>query len=167
MLQNLTACEKAWCSDPQGTMKRVLLGRSFWIPTQKDAHQRRLNSNVLEQAAEAVNCEELIDWMQETRGFEDLYNYLKSLCYFKGLGPVYYYDIALRIGWCNGIEPEKYVYLHAGPAVAAKSLGLSGRTVCVQSFYDKCSAFKQMTAKDIENFLCIYRKEIAQIWDVE
>ncbi len=71
------------------------------------------------------NCEHF----RTCSDFDEVYELLKELLSrVKGLGPLYYYDVSVRIGAFlaqkYGLEeflPDK-VYLHAGPLAAAKWL---------------------------------------------
>ena len=89
------------------------------------SHQRRLSKTVLEQARDI-----LLENEKEIRqglDFDDLFALLERLLSpVKGLGELYVYDTALRIGAKIGVFPKR-VYLHAGTRVGAKALGFDGR----------------------------------------
>ena len=102
------------------------------------------------------NFEELIDYVEARRE--------------KFFGPTAIYDFALRYGWNREerIEPEKYVYVHAIPEDSAKILKELGylktvtRRIPITDF-PKEMRQPGMTAKDIENFLCVFHDEILKL----
>lgn len=60
--------------------------------------------------------------------FDEIHDLVKGLLSdVIGLGKLYWYDVAERIGAYRELLPEK-VYLHAGPLKAAKRLNLDWRT---------------------------------------
>jgi hypothetical protein len=79
----------------------------------------------------------------------------------KGLGPLYTYDTALRIGYKLRILPER-VYLHAGTCVGAAALGLDVKRGSIprDEFPPPLSSFDGAAIEDI---LCIYRDRFATL----
>lgn len=103
-----------------------------------------------------VSFEELID---EVDGLKE-----------KWFGPTAIYDFSLRFGWHQTprIEPKKYVYVHSIPeksAIRLKELGYLKEINRRIPYVDFPSEMKKegMTAKDIENFLCIFHEEISKL----
>lgn len=90
--------------------------------------------------------------------FQELYDDIKTLK-FKGIGDLTIYDTATMLGCPNGIYP-KSVYLHAGAAVGAKAIGIVGNIVEKSVFTAKYPAFKTLEPIQIEDFLCIYKKQL-------
>jgi hypothetical protein len=78
-----------------------------------------------------------------------------------GLGALYVYDTALRLGAYLRLSP-KYIYLHAGTRVGAKALGLACHLPYLQK-ENVPSALRALTADEIESFLCIFAGELARI----
>ncbi len=76
----------------------------------------------------------------------------------KGLGPLYRYDIALRIGYKAGVAPN-VVYLHAGTRAGAVALGLDTKRKAIprDEFPAPLSSF---AAAEIEDILCIYKERL-------
>jgi hypothetical protein len=76
----------------------------------------------------------------------------------RGLGHLYTYDTALRIGAKLDLLPEK-VYLHAGTRKGAKALGLDwkARALEVASIPDE---LHELEPREIEDFLCIYEEKL-------
>lgn len=91
--------------------------------------------------------------------FTELYNTLETLK-IDGIGDLTIYDTATMIGCPNGVYPE-VVYLHAGTANGAKALGINGVTATKEQFVDICDAFEKLEPIQIEDFLCIYKKQLA------
>lgn len=87
------------------------------------SHQRRLSKTVLEQARDILLENEKAIEACRDQDFDDLLTLLEQLLIpIKGLGELYVYDTALRIGAKVGLLPRR-VYLHAGTRVGAKALG--------------------------------------------
>jgi len=88
-------------------------------------HQKIIPNHVLNLAKKRLLTN--LKRIQSTKEFNDLYNLLKELLSnIKGVGELYIYDTALRIGAYLGHEPDK-IYLHAGTLQGAKKLGLNTR----------------------------------------
>ena len=88
----------------------------------------------------------------------------------KWFGPTAIYDFALRFGWHQNprIEPKEYVYVHSIPAQSANRLRELGYLKTVSrkipfSNFPKEMRKEGMTAKDVENFLCIFAEEINKL----
>lgn len=118
------------------------------------SHQRRLRREVLEQARNILleNQEDI----KYSPSFDDLHNsFLRLLDPVKGLGELYCYDTALRIGANIGLFPER-VYLHAGTRKGVKALGLDSKASALE-----VSQFPewlhQLKAYEIEDVLCIFK----------
>ena len=73
----------------------------------------------------------------------------------RGLGPLYIYDCASRLGYYLKLSPE-YIYLHAGTRHGAKALGLDHRRDYLAK-QDVPLPLRVLAAAQIESFLCIYR----------
>lgn len=99
--------------------------------------------------------------------FDELYKELEKLA-MKGIGDLTIYDTATMIGCPNGVYPQR-VYLHAGAAIGAGALGISGTTVDKSVFVKICPDFDRLEPIQIEDFLCIYKSYLqgqpkASIW---
>jgi len=95
------------------------------------------------------------------KDFHKLYSWIKSIniC-IKGLGDTTTYDVARRLlGVWMRMQPE-FVYLHAGSAKGAKKLGIEGEAVLLSAFPHQ---IQKLSVTHTENFLCLYKKEIAAI----
>ncbi|MEJ5240332.1 MAG: hypothetical protein WHS87_03970 [Anaerolineales bacterium] len=122
------------------------------------SHQRRLSKTVLEQARDILlENEKAIEACQD---FDDLFALLERLLApIKGLGELYVYDTALRIGAKIGLLPRR-VYLHAGTRVGAKALGFDGKakTIEVSQLPDW---LHQLEPHEIEDLLCIFKDKLS------
>ena len=72
-----------------------------------------------------------------------------------GLGDLYIYDAALRIGAFLGLSPE-FVYLHAGTREGARALGL-GRGRAYLEMRELPPPIRALSADEAESFICIYK----------
>jgi hypothetical protein len=97
--------------------------------------------------------------LDSVKSFDSLYGWVESrTASIKGLGGLYAYDTALRIGARLMIEPAA-VYLQAGARKGATRLGVHSRdrTVPSTSFP---SELARLSPRDIENLLCIYKDKL-------
>lgn len=78
----------------------------------------------------------------------------------KGLGELYRYDTALRIGWNVGLEPDR-VYLHAGTRKGAKNFGLPWKQTSLERS-ELPVALQDLRPLEVEDILCIYKDRFTQ-----
>ena len=95
--------------------------------------------------------------------FDDLYDELFKLNITSG--DLLRYDITKRLAHCLNLPPSKYVYLHAGAKKGAHVLHQKG-LINLPSNYSRrvnlnvfSGLFPNMDSIDIENLLCIYKKD--------
>jgi len=121
------------------------------------SHQRRLSKTVLEQARDILlENEKAIEACQD---FDDLFTLLEQLlASIKGLGELYTYDTALRIGTKIGLLPRR-VYLHAGTRVGAKALGFDGKEKAIE-VSQLPDWLHQLEPHEIEDVLCIFKDKL-------
>jgi len=78
----------------------------------------------------------------------------------RGLGDLYIYDTALRLGSFLKLSP-KHVYLHAGTRAGARALGLK-----LSEDFLRVTALPKtiqvLEPHEIEDFLCIYKAHFAK-----
>lgn len=91
--------------------------------------------------------------------FDKLYKAIKDITEH-GIGELSKYDTATCFGCERGIYPT-VVYLHAGTADGAKALGINGATATKEQFVEVCDAFEKLEPIQIEDFLCIYKNQLA------
>lgn len=125
------------------------------IPPRRYSHQRRIRLIPMREAHKFLSRS--IDQLNKFKTFEELHEFLRSaFCKINGLGPLYIYDTALRIGFFRKLEP-KLVYLHAGTRVGAKALHLGrGETVSVEALPQE---LRCLPPHEIENFLCLFKPQ--------
>lgn len=90
------------------------------------------------------------------KDFESLYECLKkNLLPIHGVGKLYVYDAALRLGTYFSLEPTK-IYLHAGTLKGARNLNLdtSKESLNIQ---DLPLHLQKINPKFVEAILCIYK----------
>jgi hypothetical protein len=119
-------------------------------------HQRRIPGSSLDQARDRLIRTNL----RGCASFEELHERVRRTIHdIRMIGPLAIYDIAHRIGAYLGMEPE-HVYLHCGVVEGAKALGLpikDGKLTTSQL----PAAFKKLKPYEIEDCLCIYKRELA------
>lgn len=121
------------------------------------SHQRRLSKTVLEQARDTVLKNEKA--IEACQSFDDLLDLLEQLlASVKGLGELYIYDTALRIGTKIGLLPER-VYLHAGTRVGTKALGFDGKAKALE-VSQLPDWLHQLQPHEIEDVLCIFKEKL-------
>jgi hypothetical protein len=82
-----------------------------------------------------------------------------------GLGELYFYDTALRIGAKLGVLPQA-VYLHAGTRAGATTLGLIvDGSVLLKSELPELP--QKLQPHEVEDVLCIYKKYFAGKSDID
>jgi hypothetical protein len=77
----------------------------------------------------------------------------------RGLGELYYYDTALRIGASLRLMPRR-VYLHRGTRDGAHALGLACKADSLDP-RDLPKALAVLEPREIEDFLCIYKDQLS------
>ena len=119
-------------------------------------HQWRIKRLSLKRGAEVLSAR--VSEIQETADFATLHDLLEeTVGPIKGLGPVYLYDTAFRIGAKRGFFPKR-VYLHAGTLVGAKALRQRTRGRAALEVSEVPEAFRQLEPHEIEDVLCIYKR---------
>lgn len=137
------------------------------VPCPKKAeHQRRVNNmklyNLLEMLETKLKNITILT-------FEDLFNAVASCNVFSS-GSLVVYDVAHRIAFWKStpqynILPISKVYLQRGAMDGAKAL-FKGKNIKLTRVVDKdiftthFPEFGNMTAYDIENFLCVFKNNI-------
>jgi|SRR6266852_686247 len=125
-------------------------------------HQHRIKKKVLVSARETLLG--IAPKLAGCRSFEELYMAIESaLQSVDGVGKLYVYDVALRIGAKigdkAGLLPRK-VFLHAGTRRVAKALGLNGQLSWLEM--DSLPEWlRELQPYEVEDFLCIYKDRLA------
>ena len=120
-------------------------------------HQYRLGYPLTDHAADFIAA-----FASEFELASD-FNAIHALCErtvgsIDGVGELAVYDIAERIGWSFGVEPQQ-VYLHSGTLKGAKALfpALKGKRLAMEALP---SAFEGLSAAEVENLFCICKTRI-------
>lgn len=116
-------------------------------------HQYRIPLASLRRAK--IVLESAVPRLKGCRSFDKLHSLLQQLLGpIRGLGELYFYDAALRLGAFLNHTPE-FVYLHRGTRIGAKILGLD--TSAPYITLDQLPAsLRELLPHEIEDFLCIY-----------
>ena len=147
----------------ENNIEKVCKGKKYKL----NGHQQWLNGKW--DVINKVACNLKNIGKEEFASFEELIDYVDSKKE-KYFGDTAVYDFSLRYGWHHNprIEPKDYVYTHSQPrkgALLLKKLGYLenvARRIKISDFPDELR-HPDMTAKDIENFLCIYHDEIKNL----
>lgn len=122
----------------------------------RQKHQRRISPKVLLSAKQRLFPAK--NNLKSCNSFEMLHTCIKDLLLnpkILGLGELYFYDTALRIGAYLNLLPEK-VYLHSGTRIGAKKLGIDWKKESLDPAIFP-EPFKALKPYEIEDFLCIYK----------
>ena len=126
-------------------------------------HQWHLKMHQTEQGDIIGKLAETKLWERPYSNFEEVYKaVVEAIGKIRYAGKLTRYDVAKRIGFCCGVEPEQ-VYLHSGARIGAKRLlgiqRLSDDTLPVKRFN---KFFPTLSALHIENLLCIAKELFAK-----
>lgn len=122
------------------------------------SHQRRISRAALRAGVETLA--RAFRELRSCRSFEELHSRVRQLVGgIHGLGKLYVYDVATRIGCVLQLRPER-VYLHAGTREGARALGLDFRTDSIE-VTDFPKVLQELEAWELEDVLCIYKSELA------
>lgn len=134
-------------------------------------HQTCLSQKAVDNAVKNLKQADVLN--KQFKNFEELYDFIYD-CIGKGSTGISYstvYDAAVRMGYSFSpqVLPNKYVYVHRKLVESAKHiLGKDciiedNRRIKRELFFKEDSAFSNLNALQIEDFLCIYHDEIIQI----
>lgn len=131
------------------------------LPDEKrHPHQYRRSAEALAEAESKLQA--VASRLRHCQSFEGLYALVhREIRPIHDIGPLTVYDVATRIGAHLNLEPER-VYLHAGTAEGAKALGLNYRQESL-GLAELPVDFRRLTAREIEDCLCIYKDEFAAV----
>ncbi len=124
------------------------------------AHQRRIKKTTLEQAKKVLLINEKA--IGQCKDFDELFALIEAVLKpISGIGELYVYDTALRIGAYQNLLPTK-VYMHAGTRIGAQALGYDCKlkTLNVSALP---KALRELEPHEIEDALCIFKNELREI----
>ena len=117
------------------------------------AHQRRIPKKPMRRGFHLL--QQFHNRIKKAESFEDLHDFLRAaISSIHGIGPLYTYDTALRLGFFLGLAPTR-VHLHAGTLKGARALGIHYANVVEVS--DLPEALARLSPYEIEDFLCIFK----------
>lgn len=135
--------------------------RSHDVHGAKHSHQNRIPPGVLAAAGERLRAASAELRVQED--FEALHGLIEArIASIRGVGPLQVYDFSIRIGLRLGLRPQR-VHLHAGTKQGARALGLDLRGRRWLRPMELPAPLRDLTAGEIEDILCIYKKELADL----
>lgn len=158
-------------ADPETAIKSAaiaedLVGKSYRneenFRVKRHGHQRRIKRAVLDNARRVLVSKPNIEKLKSCRSFEEIFDFVSRNCErIPGLGPLYVYDTALRIGAFSKKLP-KQVYLQAGALSGARALGLDvKKSPLPAGGFPK--VMQCLAPHEVEDFLCIYKDALAKI----
>lgn len=155
LLKELALCRAVVASSIDNSRKAeiLLLGGHQW--------HLALHPDELKQIVDKLAETKL--WERPYSNFEEVYEAVAAaIGAMRYVGDLTLYDVAKRIGFCCGHEPEQ-VYLHGGARVGARNLlgvtRLYGKKQSVGQFGE---FFPTLSALHIENILCIAKELFAK-----
>src|SRR5271156_1213742 len=119
--------ELAWFSN-QPTLAAAICTAALALNSKQKrySHQRRIERTAIRQSLAILSHFE--GPIRKCADFPGLFKLIRvELLHVTGIGELYVYDTALRIGTKLGVFPEK-VYLHAGTRIGVRTLGLDSRS---------------------------------------
>lgn len=121
------------------------------------SHQRRITKSALQQALHILSGQERT--IRRSRNFDNLFNLIeRTLKPVRGIGELYLYDTALRIGAKLNLSPTK-VYLRAGTRDGARALGADATAATLDMGALRLE-FHCLEPYEIEHILCIFKGEL-------
>jgi len=121
-------------------------------------HQRRIPKTSLEQARIILLCQETT--INSCKKFEELLQIIEGIAsQISGLGELYCYETALRIGIWLQIYPEK-VYLHRGTRIGAHQIGFKGSVRFIE-LKELPEPLSSLPASEVEDILCIFKDKFS------
>ena len=126
----------------------------------RQSHQRRISRSTLKEARHTLLGVE--GRLKASASFRELFETIeRALRGVSGAGELFVYDTAQRIGAYLDLLPED-VYLHAGTREGARALGLNARAKYIPKS-DFPLELQCLEAHEIEDLLCIYKKQLAAL----
>jgi len=122
-------------------------------------HQRRIRRDAVPEAELVLmKCASLL---RRATSFDALLQVIEiAIRPIFGIGELYCYDAALRLGCYLGLAPE-YVYLHAGTRKGARAFAtLRGKIPRLPR--EAFPELRDRSASEIENILCVYENIFAK-----
>ena len=125
-----------------------------WEDGKRFRHQNLITRRAIPHAKAALN--RTVAEVRACSSFHELHILLEGILEpIKGLGPLYIYDAAARLGYYLSLAPE-YVYLHCGSREGAKALGLDYNREYLEK-HQLPDPLRALSPAQTESFLCVYK----------
>ena len=119
------------------------------------SHQYRITRKAIQEADRLLL--EKHDVLERCKSFHELWQRIRIILgTVKGLGELYIYDTALRIGAYLNLLPDR-VYLHAGTHTGAKAFGIVSRNTEWIDVDELPNILRELPPHEVEDILCIYK----------
>lgn len=119
------------------------------------SHQSRVTQKAMQAASRLLL--EKHDELQKCKSFHELWQRIRTfLGLITGIGELYVYDTALRLGAHLNLMPDR-VYLHAGTRVGSKAFGIVSRNEEWLGVEELPSPLRELPPHELEDILCIYK----------
>lgn len=154
---------------------RALVGkwhsRGGNLKIQHHGHQRRTRKAAIAEALKRLKTKAKTRKLKEAQSFEKIIACVSNTCVtcskIPGIGPLYIYDVALRIGAHLRRKPKK-VYLQAGALTGAKALkkakalnfDVRNAPLPVKDFPEP---IQRLEPHEIEDFLCVFKDQFKNL----
>lgn len=149
-------CVLAWMAKRASLEEAIEAAAMARICGKRHPHQRRLKVCSLEKGTRDLLAK--AHDISACRDFDELLNLVdKAVRSVSGLGELYIYDTAERIGAFLGKLPEK-VYLHAGTRKGAENWGLDTNAGVIE-MKDLPRELQALKPHEVEDLLCIYKDQ--------
>jgi hypothetical protein len=127
------------------------------------SHQCRVKKIALKRALNILLDNERA--IKKVKNFDDLFKVISgAVSSIPGIGELYIYDTALRIGAKLNLFPTA-IYLHAGTRAGARALGLNDRaTTLPVSVLPR--QFRALAPHELEDVLCIFKRHLSALTPV-
>jgi hypothetical protein len=159
--------ERRWWGNPKLSIEEACTRAMFALENEaiRDGHQWVFSNADLKAMARRLSGHSAA--LESATSFETLYRVVeRALGLGKNAKPLLVYDVARRLGYRFGLEPNE-VYLHAGPKVGASALkrGLGApRSRPLSDF--PTSIQTRLTPAQAEDFLCLAASSLrSDLWD--
>lgn len=161
-LRPLAERELSWFRDQPDFKSAVTkASRAINSAGRRYSHQCRIRRKAMAHAIRALR--KAVAKLEAAVTFDELIQKVADIAAtIPGIGDLYVYDTALRIGAHLGLAPTR-VYLHAGTRTGAFQLGIGtrGRAYLeVAEVLAVAPEFEELTAGEMEDVFCIYKDQL-------
>lgn len=122
------------------------------------SHQSNINTKVYAELKKILVKKE--NEFKKAKNFEEIYDTLnKRTSHIKGFGPLFLYDLALRLSYYFDKQPKEFVYIHAGVKDGLKNHfpNCKPHKAKIETTALTNASGINLNAQEWEDFLCIYK----------